>query len=312
MPSSWQHSEANAGAFCVGDLKSARTSSGAVDEELYRLARGKDLRRLRLLSDPAATATARGTSAPPRCRALRGCSRGSARRGTDAPARRPPSRRRRAGARSYRAAAAAACRLRCSVSVCVMGLPGSSFMPSTVATVCGTRPGSESGASSTNQTPSGNCSSESAATLQAERVLPQPPEPVSVSRRACEQQRLDFGDSLLRRLTAGQLPGQVVALRVSGGQRQPCRRAFRGQRKAVAPPLNGGDRLRPSILRNATKRAPAGCSLDDQCSARRVRATHLLLTSRPARSTNATSTSKARGRHRRRLATYQQAPFGGV
>ena len=51
-----------------------------------------------------------------------------------------------------------------------------------------------SGASSTNQTPSREPSSRSAATCREMRVLPTPPEPTSVTSRCCLEQRGDLGE----------------------------------------------------------------------------------------------------------------------
>ena len=55
---------------------------------------------------------------------------------------------------------------------------------------CGTSNGSWTGASGANQTPSGKPRATSAAALTANRVLPTPPLPVSVSRRVVVSSRL--------------------------------------------------------------------------------------------------------------------------
>ena len=70
-----------------------------------------------------------------------------------------------------------------STSVLSGGWSGSALMPSTLATVTATRSWSCSGARSANQTPSPEPSSRPAATWSPRRVLPAPPEPVSVTRR---------------------------------------------------------------------------------------------------------------------------------
>ncbi len=62
--------------------------------------------------------------------------------------------------------------------------PGCWRIPRTEATAWGTRSGSESGASSTSHTPSSYSSTNAEATARARRVLPEPPGPVSVSKRA--------------------------------------------------------------------------------------------------------------------------------
>jgi len=73
--------------------------------------------------------------------------------------------------------------LRCSRSISVSERPGASRTSSAEATACGTRSGSESEANSTSHSPSSNPSTRSLATSSASRVLPQPPGPVSVSKR---------------------------------------------------------------------------------------------------------------------------------
>jgi hypothetical protein len=67
--------------------------------------------------------------------------------------------------------------------VSVRGRPGSSLIIMACATACGTRAGSETGASSTHQTPSPNSDASREATASASRVLPLPPGPVRVSSR---------------------------------------------------------------------------------------------------------------------------------
>jgi hypothetical protein len=68
--------------------------------------------------------------------------------------------------------------------------PGRSGTLRIDATAWGTRAGSESAERSTNHTPSSNFSSRVAATWRASRVLPQPPEPVSVRSRVVGRRRV--------------------------------------------------------------------------------------------------------------------------
>jgi hypothetical protein len=67
--------------------------------------------------------------------------------------------------------------------VSVRDRPGSSLIIMAWATACGTRAGSETGASSTHQIPSANRDASREATASASRVLPLPPGPVRVSSR---------------------------------------------------------------------------------------------------------------------------------
>ena len=78
------------------------------------------------------------------------------------------------------------CRLaRCLHSVSTCGWSARLWMPRVVVTVRAKRSASESGARSTNHTPSGNDGRTLSASAIARRVLPQPPMPVRVSSRTC-------------------------------------------------------------------------------------------------------------------------------
>ena len=86
---------------------------------------------------------------------------------------------------------------RYSRSLSMNGRPGCSTTPNASATACGTSVGSASGASSTSHTPSANSLARRLATSSASRVLPAPPEPVSVSQTTRQHKRLDLGDLVL-------------------------------------------------------------------------------------------------------------------
>ena len=170
MPSSWQQIEASAGAFWLVTWKSGAHQQRAVDEQLHRLVRRQSVCGVCVaLRDPAARATARDRSARPRCRALRGWSPGSARRGH---CRRSASASLRAGVEQVLAVVEHQQQplglemLDERLRRC--GLPGSSFTPSTVATACGTRPGSASG---------GELDQPDAVRELLERRRPRPPAP---------------------------------------------------------------------------------------------------------------------------------------
>ena len=101
---------------------------------------------------------------------------------------RPAPRRRRAGARSCPAPASGPAGRRAATRASRSAAPGVSRTASAAATAWGTMAGSATGPSSTSRTPPGNGTSRrsrrSAATCSARRVLPTPPTPVSVTRRA--------------------------------------------------------------------------------------------------------------------------------
>ena len=82
------------------------------------------------------------------------------------------------------------------------------------------RLGSVTPASSTNQTPPGNCSRTSAATASASRVLPTPPDPVSVTSRSSRSELAERGDVVLPADQRRQLDGKVVTVRVERAQRR--------------------------------------------------------------------------------------------
>ncbi len=91
------------------------------------------------------------------------------------------------------------------------GRPGCSRRPSAAATSCGTNAGSTSGASSTSHTPCGYSSSSWPATLIASRVLPAPPEPVSVTNRAPRNSRLTSSSSCSRPTKLVSVTGRLWA-----------------------------------------------------------------------------------------------------
>ena len=71
----------------------------------------------------------------------------------------------------------------CAAIVSASGRPGSSRTPSAEAAAAATRSGRATGASSTSHTPPGYRPDACCPALRASRVLPDPPGPVSVSRR---------------------------------------------------------------------------------------------------------------------------------
>ena len=81
------------------------------------------------------------------------------------------------------------------------------------ATVSSNKDGSESGARSTHQAPSGYWGRAASATASASRVLPTPPIPVSDRRRVVLKQRVDGLDFARSADETGQLGRKVVARR---------------------------------------------------------------------------------------------------
>ena len=93
----------------------------------------------------------------------------------------------------------------------------------------GTRSGSETVASGTNQTPSGNASSDSAATCKASRVLPVPPGPVRVMSLASGS-RDHFAQGGKLGFAAderGRLGGEIVRLPIETLERREVDRQSR-------------------------------------------------------------------------------------
>ena len=85
----------------------------------------------------------------------------------------------------------------------------------------GNQGGVRSALRSTNQAPSGNASSRSAATCKARRVLPTPPGPVIVSRRTSSpsQQLNNLSDLIFATDERGLLQRQVIGARGKGPER---------------------------------------------------------------------------------------------
>ena len=97
-----------------------------------------------------------------------------------------------------------------STSVSTIGRSCCSRTPIVEATTRGTRSGSETAASSTNQTPSGYASSASAATCNASRVLPVPPVPVKRDETMRAEQAAHVVQLLLAADEAGELEREIV------------------------------------------------------------------------------------------------------
>ena len=98
--------------------------------------------------------------------------------------------------------------------------------PSAVATVAGTRSGSDSGASSMAQTPSANLGSRCRATSKPRRVLPIPPAPVRVTRRWAAVRPRISSNSTSRPISSETGSGRFVGGRDAAGRRRgrPCNR----------------------------------------------------------------------------------------
>ena len=97
-----------------------------------------------------------------------------------------------------------------STSVSSTGRPGSRRTPSTSATVTATRSGPPSGARSANHTPSPDPSTSPAATCSANRVLPAPPAPVSVTSRERSTSRRTAASSASRPMKLDTCAGKLV------------------------------------------------------------------------------------------------------
>src|SRR5215208_2456292 len=124
---------------------------------------------------------------------------------------------------------------RCARSTSLAGRPGASRTPTAEATACGTRSGSESGASSTHHTPSSKQSTISVASTRAKRVLPEPPAPVRVSRRVLS------ANTPLSSAISRSRPTKLVSCRgrlFFGGGLDPCPRG-----KSMSWPLSSGGAL---------------------------------------------------------------------
>ena len=104
----------------------------------------------------------------------------------------------RADARSCRAPPARAATRGTRTRPATSLRPGSGRTPSACATAAPTRRSSANDARSTHPTPTEGRSSRSAANSSASRVLPQPPGPVSVTRRACPSTARNWASSRSR------------------------------------------------------------------------------------------------------------------
>ena len=114
-----------------------------------------------------------------------------------------------------------------STSVSNSGRPGFSRRPSADSSEAMTRSASVTAASSTSQTPAPVPSSSSAATCRASRVLPAPPEPTRVTKRACSMRARISVQLGLPADEGGDLLGQVVGQ--IGILQRAQRREFGGQ-----------------------------------------------------------------------------------
>ncbi len=139
------------------------------------------LREKPMPADPEERATAPGRWSRLARSAPHGSWRQSAAAATHEATSERARRRRRSGARSCPARAAAHGGVDCRAMRRARSALGSSRIPRTEAIVCGIRPGTESGVRSTNQTPSGNSFTRVAASRKASRVFPTPPAPTRVN-----------------------------------------------------------------------------------------------------------------------------------
>ena len=211
MPSRrWQIS-ASGRAVGLRDGEARQHGSAALDEQPDRFDTGPGLPAAASAPGRAPAAMARDTSSRRRWPAARGWSPGFAGPARRAAARPHRSRRRRSGARSCPAPAATAFRTdgRPTDPAAVASLR--SRRPSAAPTACGTSAGSVKDASSTHQTPSSKSDSSPAAASSASRVLPAPPEPVSVSRRVSPSSRLTSAISRSRPMKLVSWSGRLSA-----------------------------------------------------------------------------------------------------
>ena len=161
----------------------------------------------------AATATAPGRWSRRRCRAARGwwpadAPAGSAARSASAVLAQAPIRCSQLSS-TIRTSWGA----RASSSVSRTGRPGCPAIPSASEMAGATASSSVTAASSTSQTPSPDPSSSSAATCRPSLVLPDPPAPVSVTRRQDSDQRPDLGQLPVAADERRQLGREIVRQR---------------------------------------------------------------------------------------------------
>ena len=121
--------------------------------------------------------------------------------------------------------------------VAASAIQTASGAPIADSTACGTSSASPTGASGTNQTPSGIWSASRAAASTASRVFPVPPGPVSDDQPGLAEQLADPVQLVVPAHEAGQLGGQVAA----AGPEHPRR----ARRSATGPGATGPGRPRP-------------------------------------------------------------------
>ena len=112
--------------------------------------------------------------------------------------------------------------------------------PSAVATVTGTRSGSDSGASSATHTPSANSASRCRATSRPRRVLPIPPSPIRVTSRCVVTRSVTSESSASRPISSDTVSGRFVrgGRRLGGGHRGRRRAPARRQSLTRISPVN--------------------------------------------------------------------------
>ena len=181
-----------------------------------------------------------------------------------------------------------------SASAAITGRSGSTLTPSTLATVTATRSWSCSGARSANQTPSPEPSSSPAATWSPRRVLPAPPEPVSVTRRELVIRRRTSASSASRPMKLDTCTGRLfsslgLSSDASGGKAvgRPSASSWKicsgrprsfsrcRPRSAMRAPAGGGSGSRAAVAAESTTWPP--------CATAAIRAARC--TSRPTKPT---------------------------
>ena len=136
-------------------------------------------------------------------------------------------------------------------------MPGVSLTPSTEATACGRRSGSESGASSTSHAPPSKSSTTSLATRRAKRVLPESPGQVSVSRR-CSERRASTSEIFRPRQTKL----ESSSGRLLGGGARPRTRRATGRPRIGRPRYSSA----PVVAYMAWGADPESLSVITKCS----------------------------------------------
>ena len=153
-----------------------------------------------------------------------------------------------------------------STRVSVIGRPGSSRIPSTLAVAAAARSPSCSGARSTNHTPSPDPSASPAAACSPSRVLPAPPAPVSVTRRDPSSRRWTSASWASRPMKLDACAGRLLrsfglSRDVSGGNAVGSPSASSWKSRSGLP--RSFSRCRP---RSRTE-APAGSDPDSSAAA---------------------------------------------